>query len=145
MSAEKTMLLVTSAWSGQKSFKLIPISNDCPYSEIIFDPSTKTLVIFSLATKEGLHMVPLRDENGDIAMAKGVRKNLDGSANPSKRYKEKQVTLETFTEHYITEKEDMTAIIELFASNANTFDYKKYVETSPIIMPETPKLEIVQP
>jgi len=143
MSVEKTMLAVTSPWSNQKSFKLIPIKTECPFTEVIFDPSTVTLVVFSKETKQGLHMVPLRDENGDIAKPKGQRKNPDGSVS-QKNYKEKQVTLETFTEHYLTEKEEIENLISIIAVNAESFNFKKYLEPPTIITPETPKIEIVK-
>jgi hypothetical protein len=52
------MMLVESTWQDTKTFKMIPISNDCPYVECIFDPSSKVFVIISKVTKTSLHMLP---------------------------------------------------------------------------------------
>jgi len=141
---EKTMLLVSSLWGQEKSFRLMPLTKDAPYSEGIYDPQSRVLVMMSSFTKETLHMIPARDENGDVAKTKTPRPGPDGKPN-GKTYKEKQITLKTFTEFYVTEKEEISGLINMIAVNSDTFDYKKYLEPSPIIVPETPKLEIIKP
>ena len=34
----KNMLLITSYWGDKDTFKMIPLTEDCPYSEVIYVP-----------------------------------------------------------------------------------------------------------
>lgn len=139
MSAVKpTMLLVTSPWQGKKSFKLMPISTDCLFNEGIFDSDGKVLVLMSKEKKDSVHMVPKLDENGDPQRTKTPRPN-------GKSFKEYRVNLETYTEHYIVEKEEIAEIINMLAINASSFDFNKYLNTSSIVMPEEKKIELIKP
>ena len=61
----KSMMLVKSAFGQKKSFKLIPITNDCPFVECLFSPREKILVVISKFMKQSYHMVPKLDDNGD--------------------------------------------------------------------------------
>ena len=54
---EKSMMLVKSSFGPMKSFKLMPISNDCPFVECLFSPSEKIMVILSKVKKQSYHMV----------------------------------------------------------------------------------------
>ena len=67
----KTMMLIKSAFGSMKSFKLLPISNDCPYVECLFSPSERILVVISKFMKSSYHMVPKLDDNGDQVPVKG--------------------------------------------------------------------------
>ena len=139
MSAVKpTMLLVSSPWQGRKSFKLMPITQDCPFNEAIFDSENKVLVLMSKEKKESVHMMPKLDENGDPQRVKAARPN-------GKTYKEHRVTLETYTEHYIAEKEEIAEIINMLAVNASSYDFNKYLNPPAIIMPEEKKIELIKP
>ena len=131
-----TMILISAPWQGKKSFKLMPVDKDCPFNEAIFDVDSKILVMLSTQVKESIHMMPKLDTKGDMVILTKPRLN-------GKKFKEQRVNLETFTEHYIVEIEEIENLIKLFAINANSFDYKKYLVESKIIMPETPKLEII--
>ena len=42
--------------------------------------------------------------------------------------KKQRVTLENFTEYYITQREEVEAFIKLFAINHAEFDYKKSLD-----------------
>lgn len=117
----KSMLLVSSDWSSIKSFRLMPIANDCPFVEGIFDPTSKTLVMMSKDEKEMFHMMPKLDDNGDPVKAKMRRPN-------GRDYREERKTLRTFQEHYITEKKEIEDLISTIAVNAESFNYKQYLE-----------------
>jgi hypothetical protein len=136
MSVEKTMLLVTSVWQSKKCFRLIPVTQTCPYSEGIYDPDSKVLVMMSGFRKQSFHMVPKLNENGDPSKTKAPRPN-------GKTYQEQRVALETFEEFYISEKQEIENLINMIAINAETFDYKQYMNDSPLILPEK-KIEIVK-
>lgn len=140
MSIEKSMLLISSFREGAPTFRMIPITLNCPYGEVIFIPQARTIAIFHKHSVEGLHMVPKLDENGDmIRHPKGTKE---------KPYKEERKSLNVPHEAYITDRAEIEQFVEMFAINGTTFDYKKYIvdpkapqETKAIIeAPETPKL-----
>lgn len=115
------MLLVKSSWNEGETFRMLPLSQDCPYVECIWDPATKVFVVISTISKTTLHKLPKLDDNGDPVMCKVKRPN-------GATYKEERKTIEVFQEFYI---EDLTAIeniIEIFAVNAGDFDHKKFLE-----------------
>ena len=115
--SEKTMMLVESTWQDTKTFKMIPISNDCPYVECIFDPSSKVFVIISKVTKTSLHMLPKLDEYG---------KAVSGN----KGAKQERRSIDTFQEYYIEDVKTIKEITEHFAINAKKFDIQKYAEAT---------------
>jgi hypothetical protein len=115
------MLLVTSTWGPAKTFKMMPVSNDCPFNECIFDVQSKVLAIISKQSKESLHMLPKLDDKGDIVRLK-IGKKEDG-----KDYAEERKMLSTFYEYYIIEKEEIEGFIKHFAANADEFDYMQYL------------------
>ena len=107
--SKKTMMLVESTWQDTKTFKMIPISNDCPYVECIFDPSSKVFVIISKVTKTSLHMLPKLDEYG---------KAVSGNRGA----KQERRSIDTFQEYYIEDTKDIKAIVEYFAINDTRFN-----------------------
>jgi hypothetical protein len=112
--SEKTMMLVQATWQESQTFRLIPISESCPYVECIFDPGTKVFVIISKIKRTSLQMLPKLDEYGQpVTGAKGR--------------KEDRNKLEVFQEFYIEDKIAVEDLINLFAINADTFDYKKFI------------------
>lgn len=138
MSDFKKMLLVTSNWNDSKSFRLLPLTMDAPYSEGIYDPRSKVLVLMSTLKKESFHMMPRLDDNGDPMAAKGV-KRLSG-----KEYKEQRQIVETFTEFYVTEKSEITNLINLIAVNNDIFDFAQYLAEPTLIQVEKPKVELIK-
>ena len=47
MNIGKNMMLITSAFRNLKSFTLIPVSNDSPYVEAMYDPSSGILAVIT--------------------------------------------------------------------------------------------------
>ncbi len=115
----QNMLLVTSYWGNADTFKLIPVTLDCPYSEVIYDPSTTLLVVISKVAKENFNTVPRLDTDGNPIKAKKPKTN--GTA-----HQEQRIILNTLTEYYIPEKEEQDSFIEQFAVNAKEFDRSKF-------------------
>jgi len=109
------MMLVESSWQDTKTFKMIPISNDCPYVECIFDPSSKVFVIISKVTKTSLHMLPKLDEYG---------KAISGN----KGAKQDRRSIDTFQEYYIEDVNTIKEVTEYFAINAKKFDTTKFTD-----------------
>jgi hypothetical protein len=122
--SQNSMILVQSSWQDTQTFRLVPITNECPYVECILDPATKVFVVISKITKTSLHMIPRLDDNGDAMSVKGQRPN-------GRTVKEERKTVDTFQEYYVEDKTAMEEIIKLVAINAKTFDYKKFLVESP--------------
>jgi hypothetical protein len=120
MKADKNMLLITSYWGKYDTVKMIPISNDCPYSEVIYDPATTLLVVISKIQKENFQMVPRLDDDGNEILSKKPRQN-------GKKIKETRSRLNTLQEYYIIEKDEQIDFIYRFAINAETYDFMKYM------------------
>ena len=116
----KTMMLVKSAFGNMKSFKLLPISNDCPWVECLFSPNEKILVVISKFMKSSYHMVPKLDDNGDDVPVKGKPR-----AN-GKQVKEERRAMDTCSEHYVVTEEEIRDIINMFAVNPEAFDLNEF-------------------
>ena len=132
----QNMMLISSAFRNAKSFSLLPASNDSPYVEAMFDPSSSILAVISKVKKNSFHMLPRLGEDGQPQRLKVPNKQT------GKTVKEQRVEMQTFSEFYISDKKDIETFIELFAINASSFDYKEFLEvdiketkTSSIIMP----------
>jgi hypothetical protein len=119
MTVSKSMMLVTSRRDGAPTFRMIPVSLECPYIEATYIPQARAMVIFLKDQVEGFHMVPHLDSNGDPV--KSLSKRSDGSP-----YKQERRTIKTCHEAYITEKEEIKSFVEMFACNLD-FDYQKFM------------------
>ena len=117
------MLLIKSSWNDGETFKLLPVSQDCPYVECIFDPATKVFVVISKVSKTSLHMLPKLDDNGDPAPLKTKRAN-------GRMVKEERKTIDTFQEYYVEDKDAMIDVINLLAINKDTFDYNTFINAN---------------
>ena len=104
-----SMMLVTSSWGNDKTFKLLPITPECPYNECIFDVSTKVLAVIGKEKKESFHMLPRLSDEGDVQFMK------IGKRNNGKDYKEERKMLQTFYEYYVEHADDIKAFVEWFA------------------------------
>jgi len=127
------MKLITSSWGAAKTFKMIPITKECPYNECIFDVTTKVLAIVSKESKESLHMLPRLTETGDIQRLK-IGKKENG-----KDYAEERKSLVTFYEYYIENKDEIIDFVIATAENGLGFDFQQYVNL------EVPKEGVAAP
>jgi len=117
----ETMRIVSSLWNDTKSFRLIPISNDCPYVEGIFDVNLQVLVLISKNKKQSYHMLPKLDDNGDSVKTRSKRAN-------GKDFKEERRLVDSFQEYYIIEPQDIIDFVDKCADNAFIFDYKQFIK-----------------
>ncbi len=108
---EKSMLLVTSTWDGESTFKLIPISLSCPYQEIIYVPKAGTLAVISKTPLQKYTMLPKMDSNGDVEYLKGKTRSN------GKPYKEERRLAESYSEYFIEDKEEIRDFVAMFAIN----------------------------
>ena len=133
----KSMILVKSAFGQMKSFKLVPISNDCPYVECLFSPEQKMMVVISKFMKQSYHMVPKLDDNGDQIAVKGKpRQN-------NKQIKEERRAMDTCAEHYIITEEEIREIINMFCVNPDAFSLDEFFLTESNIVGGTADMPIV--
>jgi hypothetical protein len=124
MSVGQNMMLMTSAFRNVKSFSLFPVNTDCPYVEAMYDPTSGILAVITKVKKQSFHMLPRLNEEGQPQRLRTPNKET------GKTVKEQRVSIETFSEFYITEKEEITNFINIFAINAESFDFKKYTEVN---------------
>lgn len=117
-----TMMLKSSNWGPTESFSLMPISNDCPYIEGLYNPMAKTLAIIGKTKKDTFHMIPRLDENGRP-------ERLKVGATEQEPYKKQRVQQESYTEYYITEESEIVDFIKAFTVNHEDFDYQKTLKT----------------
>ena len=121
----KSMRLIESSWGDKKTFKMIPISTSCTYTEAIFDMDSKILAVIGTIKKQTFHMIPKLTDAGDVEEIKDGRKRKNG-----KNYKEERKAVETFTEYYIESKQDILDFIETFADNAHKFKIEPYFQVT---------------
>lgn len=115
-----SMILVKSTWNEQQTFRTLPISENCPYVECIWDPEQKVFVVISKVTKTALHMLPKLDDNGDPIATKTKRPN-------GRMIKEEKKSIETFQEYYIEDMDAMKYIIKLMCINSEEFDINPFL------------------
>lgn len=119
-----SMMLVTGSWGNNKTFKMIPVTNECPYNEAIFDRDGKVLALIGKEKKQSFHMLPKLTDMGDVQTLKiGRRAN-------GKDYAEERKALETYYEYYIENPEEIEQVVKSLAINADTFDFKQYMEAA---------------
>lgn len=117
------MLLISSAWEGKPTFKMIPVSNDAPFNEVIFDPEQKVLAIVGKEKKQTFHMLPKLDDTGRLIPLKHRR--VDG-----KDYAEERRLIDTYYEYFVEKQEEIVAFIKYFAVNAGNYDFESLVNAS---------------
>jgi hypothetical protein len=111
--SNQSMMLVQATWQDKQTFRMVPVTTDCPYVECIFDPGTKVFVIISKIRRTSLQMLPKLDEYGQPTTG-------------SKGRKEERHKVEVFQEFYIEHLDAVKDLVELFAINAKTFDYNQF-------------------
>lgn len=99
------MLIYASQWQEKPSFRLVPLTQDCPFNEVIYDPSSKVLVIISKDAIDKPQMLPKVDDRGDL-----VRKRT-GEIIQERRI------LKSYYEYYIDNVEDINHFINNIAVN----------------------------
>ena len=131
----QNMMLVSSSFRNAKSFTMIPVTQSTPYTEAMFDPSSGILAVIIKVLKQSFHMVPRLDDNGEPQRLKSPNQQT------GKTVKEQRVSMDTFSEFYLTDKKDIRDFINLFAINAGSFDFESFftdvkeTKVSNIIMP----------
>lgn len=124
-SAHGSMMAISSIWGNNKTFRLFPVDVNCPYLECIYDPESKILVVISKNHKQSYHMLPVLDDHGDPVPAKKARQS-------GKQTKEERRLMDTYQEYYIILNEEIYDFLSKVAVNAETYDFKTFVEAPPV-------------
>jgi len=101
-----------------KNFIGIPMNNECPFLEVIFDPIKKMLGIVSKYKKSQFHYVPKLGGNG------APLPNNDKKSNQNMPFQQERVTLDTYHEYYIRKPEEIDAFLKMYV--ANKFNWKSF-------------------
>jgi len=118
------MRLFSTYWGKEETFKLMPVTMDCPYMEVIYHPSAGMLIAMSKTMKENYEMLPKLDDDGEWVHAKKPKRN--GS-----KIKEERRLMKVPQEYYMTVRAEQEEFIKLFAINEEGFDYKKVLDIEP--------------
>jgi hypothetical protein len=118
------MIIVRSSFGGQPNFTLIPVTMDCAYVEALFEPVSKSLVIFNKCTQTKFRMIPKINESGDHVMPKKPRPDRQ-------TYCEERKQMESFYEHYLVDPQDIREFVKRFAVNADNIDIEPFL-TPPV-------------
>lgn len=103
----QNMLAYSTDWYGHKTFRLMPITNDCPFVEAIYDPSTKVLAIIGKTSMEKPLMLPKLNDKGQTISLK----------NGGQGVVEERRIMTTFTEYYMDNTDDVVGFIKRFVVN----------------------------
>lgn len=140
MSDLKTMMLVTVPYTAtEKSFRMIPLTTDCPYIDVVYWKDKKVLEINSPFKKQEHAYFPKLDDNGDMEKRKHPIQDENGQPMI---YKQERRTTETLQKYYIIEQVEIIAFVEAIAINAKTVDYMSLLAG---VIVEAPKNSIILP
>lgn len=101
------------------TLRMMPLTNDCPFTEIIYDPTTTLMVIIGKTVKQAIDFLPKMDDDGNMIKC---AKKANGND-----FKEERVILNQLQEYKILNYQEQIDIIEAFAVNTEAFDYKKII------------------
>jgi hypothetical protein len=112
------MFVISSTWgetgNEKPTFRMFPLTEECPYQECIYDPTRRILAVISKIRKQNYIMTHKVDDNGDPVFLKPGAKRGNG-----KNYKEERRLVETFTEYYIESPAEVTEFVAMFAINTD--------------------------
>jgi len=106
----KCMFVYSTDWYGRKSFRMLPMSSECPFNEVIYDPNTRVLAVISKDKKDKPQMLPKLSDKGQVIQLKGVE---------GQQIIEERRIMETYYEYYIDNKSDIEKFIMTFALNSD--------------------------
>lgn len=103
----------------QKTFRLLPISIECPYNEMIFDTENKVLIVISKIKKKDLEVVP--KTNTSFSLSNVFNNNhLYNTQN-------QEVISENYYQYFIEDLEDMQKIIRYFCGKYYNDEIEKII------------------
>ena len=120
--SDPSMMIHTGPWGPVSTFKLFPVTKDCPYVECIYNVTEGVLAVIGVNRKEQFHMVNRLDDMGQPVEIKNAKRN------PDDPHKKQRVTVNSYSEYYITERKEIEAFLEGVAINFKEFNTKKILD-----------------
>ncbi len=120
------LFLYTSEWRDKPTFKALPVSQDSPFLEIIYDTHSKGLHVVLKFTNKTLQFVPKIDKFGDLISLKSPRK----FRNQDSRAAEERIEISRPAEYFIENREEIENFIKRFCENEEDFQtvYTKFLD-----------------
>jgi len=134
----KNIMLVSSFWGETDTFKLMPVTDECPYTEVIYNPAVTILVVIGKLKKNNFQMIDKLNDDGEPTKKKFAEAGKDP-------FRKQRMNLEMFQEYYITDPKEQEDFIKAFAVNADSFDRTKYIrdvnkESTGVVQIEKPAI-----
>jgi hypothetical protein len=95
MTNPKSMMVYASAFAGAPTFRLLPLTEACPFNEAVYDPEKRVLALI------------LKDQ----------KEMVQGSDLPSLLGHEPPAVLNEYYEHYLEEAADIRKFLSEIAVN----------------------------
>lgn len=100
------MMVITGELSDNQdrsyeTFKMIPHHLECPYNEAIYDRDLQVLFVISKEKKNNLQKIE----------------------------KKQDVVIEKYYEYHLTTHNEIVNFVNMFCTNADQFDFKRYLTT----------------
>jgi hypothetical protein len=117
-------MIYKSGWGTETeffpTFKMLPVTQDCPFNEVLFDPKSKILAIVGKEKKQAYRMLPKLNDKGKqvVAMERGVPVEV-----------QERKLMENFYEYYLEEIEDIEYFINKFAINSKDFNWMSFINS----------------
>lgn len=126
IDVEPTMYLVDSLFMEDpsnpiKNFVGIPLTDDCPYIEIIFDPKNKILGVISKFVKQTIQSVTKLDNNGF------PKETTNRKFREQFPFQQERLLMDTYHEYYIRDKKEIEDFLNIHVAN-KSFDWESYLK-----------------
>ena len=100
------MFIHSAEWHEKRSFRLLPITLDCPYNEILYDCENKVLMIISKDQKEKPMFIPSLDKKGNTITLRKTQK-----------LQQERHIISMYYEYFIDDVEDIKSFVSSIATN----------------------------
>ena len=120
----KNLLLTESVYSDgsnepKKNFVGIPLNDECPFIEVVFDPIKNILGVISKHKKKQFQFVPKLDNNGN------PKANSNKAMAKQMPVAQERLLMDTYHEYYIRDEKDIDRFLKMYAINTR-FSWTKY-------------------
>lgn len=123
MEKSKFMRGYESTWLDKPTFKLMCVSNDCPFVEGIYLPEEKLLIVVSKFKQHKFEYLPKLDDDGNPQYAK-----TDPRVNKEKLFKRQRVQYDGNYDYTLSNIEDIKSFVKEYAQDNANFDFDKYLK-----------------
>lgn len=128
---EKQMMLISAkTQNNQQTFRMVPLTAECPYNLAEFDVEHSNLILVLKEKINSLKTVPKLGPDGSFIPVKNPKPDTPGVEIERRMIEEN-------LEVHINNMESIDEFIKLVAINASTFKYQQYIATIDINPPKS--------